>query len=128
MDGLFRYAVGLGFSVGERPGRHNLWVVGFPVVRIADIQRVVAAEFGVTVSDFKSERRVRQVARPRQVAMQLCHDLTDMSYPVIGRAFGHRDHTTVMYAVRRVAELRRTKTGFNRTYERVRIAVLAELS
>ena len=53
-----------------------------------------------------SARRARAVARPRQVAMWLCKQLTPRSLPEIGRKFGGRDHTTVMHAVRKIEELR----------------------
>jgi chromosomal replication initiator protein len=53
-----------------------------------------------------SARRARAVARPRQVAMYLCKQLTPRSLPEIGRKFGGRDHTTVMHAVRKIEELR----------------------
>ena len=52
-----------------------------------------------------SPRRARQIVRPRQVAMLLAKDLTVHSLPEIGRHFGGRDHTTVMYAIRRINEL-----------------------
>ena len=54
----------------------------------------------------QSARRARAVARPRQVAMYLAKQLTPRSLPEIGRKFGGRDHTTVMYAIRKVEELR----------------------
>ena len=53
-----------------------------------------------------SARRSRAVARPRQIAMYLAKQLTTRSLPEIGRKFGGRDHTTVMHAVKRIAELR----------------------
>jgi chromosomal replication initiator protein len=66
---------------------------------IQDIQKLVAAAFGVTVCDLLSDRR-RQAAQ-RQVAMWLCRHTTPCSLPTIGRAFS-RDHTTVEYAIKRV--------------------------
>jgi chromosomal replication initiator protein len=59
-----------------------------------------------------SARRSRAVARPRQVAMYLSKQLTSRSLPEIGRAFGGRDHTTVMHAVRKVEELVKLDTAF----------------
>lgn len=97
-------------------------------MKIADIQRIVADQYGLTVDQFKSDKRARLIARPRQVAMQLCHDLTDASYPMIGRAFGGRDHTTVMHAIRKVAELRRADRRFAEKYDAVRMSVQVELS
>ena len=71
---------------------------------IKSIQKRVAQEFGVRVTEMKSERRARRVSHPRQVAMYLCHRLTSQSYPAIGGAFGGRDHTTVMHAKGAVEE------------------------
>lgn len=74
-------------------------------ITIEEIQKRVAEHFNVRLSDMHSARRARAVARPRQVAMYLCKQLTQRSLPEIGRKFGGRDHTTVMHAVRRVDEL-----------------------
>jgi chromosomal replication initiator protein len=70
------------------------------------IQRVVCEEFSLDLNDMVSKRRAQIVARPRQVAMSLCKSLTRKSLPEIGRKFGGRDHTTVLHAVKRIAELR----------------------
>lgn len=75
-------------------------------VSIPDIQKQVAEHFNVRISDMTSPRRARAVARPRQVAMYLSKQLTPKSLPDIGRAFGGRDHTTVMHAVRKIEQLR----------------------
>ena len=77
-------------------------------VTIEEIQKKVAAHFNIRLADMHSARRARNVARPRQVAMYLSKQLTTRSLPEIGRKFGGRDHTTVMHAVRRIEELRRT--------------------
>ena len=74
-------------------------------VTAEEIQRVVAEAFGVTVADLKSDRRTHAVTYPRQVAMYLCRELTDLSLPKIGQAFGGRDHTTVMHADRKIRQL-----------------------
>ena len=74
-------------------------------VTIEEIQRKVAEHWNIRISDMSSARRARAVARPRQVAMYLAKQLTSRSLPEIGRKFGNRDHTTVMHAVSRVAEL-----------------------
>ena len=75
-------------------------------VTIDDIQRRVADYYHLKLADLLSARRAREVARPRQVAMYLAKRLTPRSLPEIGRRFGNRDHTTVMHAVKRIAELR----------------------
>ena len=77
-----------------------------------EIQKRVAEHFKIRISDMSSARRSRAVARPRQVAMYLSKQLTSRSLPEIGRAFGGRDHTTVMHAVRKVEELSRLDTAF----------------
>jgi chromosomal replication initiator protein len=77
-------------------------------VTVDEIQRQVADYFNIKLSDLSSARRARQVARPRQVAMYLCKQMTPQSLPSIGRKFGGRDHTTVMYAVKKIEELRQT--------------------
>jgi len=77
-------------------------------VNIEDIQKRVAEHYNIRLADMSSARRARAVARPRQVAMWLCKQLTPRSLPEIGRKFGGRDHTTVMHAVRKIDELRRT--------------------
>lgn len=77
-------------------------------VTVDEIQRQVADYFNIKLADLLSSRRARQIARPRQVAMYLCKQLTSKSLPSIGRKFGGRDHTTVMHAVKRIDELRQT--------------------
>ena len=77
-----------------------------------EIQKRVAEHFKIRVSDMSSARRSRAVARPRQVAMYLSKQLTSRSLPEIGRAFGGRDHTTVMHAVRKIEELVKADSSF----------------
>ncbi len=76
-------------------------------VSIENIQRTVAEYFKMRVADLLSKRRNRSVARPRQIAMALAKELTNHSLPEIGDAFGGRDHTTVIHACRKIAELKR---------------------
>ena len=77
---------------------------------IHDIQRLVAARMGVTMCDLLSDRRAP--VRSRQIAMWLARTTTTASFPAIGRAFGNRDHTTVLQAVRRVDALMAADPGF----------------
>ena len=70
------------------------------------IQKAVADYFKIKVAEMYSQKRNRAIARPRQVAMSLCRDLTHHSLPEIGEAFGGRDHTTVLHACRTIADLR----------------------
>ena len=76
-------------------------------VTLDNIQRTVAEYYKIRLSDLLSKRRNRSIARPRQIAMALAKELTNHSLPEIGDAFGGRDHTTVLHACRKVAELRR---------------------
>jgi chromosomal replication initiator protein len=85
-------------------------------VSVEGIQKTVAEYFKLKVSDMHSKKRSRNLARPRQVAMALAKDLTQMSLPEIGEAFGNRDHTTVLHACRTIASLRKHDTGLNRDY------------
>lgn len=68
------------------------------------IQDVVSSYYNLRIDDFKSQRRTRNVAFPRQIAMYLCRKLTDMSLPKIGEEFGGRDHTTVIHAYEKISE------------------------
>jgi chromosomal replication initiator protein len=79
---------------------------------IEEIQKRVAEHYNIRLTDMSSARRARNVARPRQVAMYLAKKLTQRSLPEIGRRFGNRDHTTVMHAVSRIAELMQGDAGF----------------
>ncbi len=75
-------------------------------ISVEEIQRRVAEHYNIRLSDMIGPKRVRTLARPRQIAMYLCKQLTSRSLPEIGRRFGGRDHTTVMHGVRRIEELR----------------------
>lgn len=74
-------------------------------VTIAEIQRSVVERFELRPDDMTSPCRQRYVARPRQVGMYLAHKVAGRSYLQIGRAFGNRDHTTVIHACRQVERL-----------------------
>jgi chromosomal replication initiator protein len=76
------------------------------LVTIENIQKTVAEYYKIRVADLLSKKRNRSVARPRQMAMALCKELTNHSLPEIGDAFGGRDHTTVLHACRKINELR----------------------
>jgi chromosomal replication initiator protein len=80
------------------------------LVTIENIQKTVAEYYKIRVADLLSKRRSRSVARPRQLAMALAKELTNHSLPEIGDAFGGRDHTTVLHACRKVAELKESDT------------------
>jgi chromosomal replication initiator protein len=86
------------------------------LVTIENIQKTVAQYYKVRVADLTSKRRNRSIARPRQVAMALSKELTNHSLPEIGEAFGGRDHTTVLHATRKVAELKEQDAGISEDY------------
>jgi chromosomal replication initiator protein len=86
------------------------------LVNVESIKKMVAQHYNIRVSDLDSSSRVRVVARPRQIAMSLAKELTDHSYPEIGQHFGGRDHTTVMHAGKKVAELRRSDPQIEEDY------------
>ena len=75
---------------------------------VEEIQRKVCEHYNVRISDMIGPKRHRSIARPRQIAMFLAKGLTSRSLPEIGRRFGNRDHTTVLYAIRKVEELTQT--------------------
>jgi hypothetical protein len=72
---------------------------------IKRIQHAVCAEYNITMMELCSQRRSKEIVRPRQIAMYLCKKLTDRSFPEIGRRFGGRDHSTAISAIRRVESL-----------------------
>ncbi|WP_299905955.1 chromosomal replication initiator protein DnaA [uncultured Paracoccus sp.] len=74
-------------------------------VSIEEIQRKVAEHYNIRLADLIGPKRVRNVARPRQIAMYLSKQLTNRSLPEIGRRFGGRDHTTIMHGVKKIEEL-----------------------
>ena len=82
-------------------------------VSIENIQKTVADYFKIKVSEMYSKKRFRSVARPRQVAMALAKELTQLSLPEIGSNFGGRDHTTVLHACRQIAKLRESLPELN---------------
>ena len=72
-------------------------------VSVATIKQVVSEAFGIPVLELESAKRSQAVVAPRQLAMYLCRELTDATLPAIGREFGGRDHTTVLYAVQKIS-------------------------
>jgi chromosomal replication initiator protein len=85
-------------------------------ISIENIQRTVAEFYKLKVADLHAKKRSRNIARPRQMAMALAKELTEMSLPEIGDAFGNRDHTTVLHACRTIAALRSKDNDLNRDF------------
>ena len=84
----------------------DLLVMQERLVTVENIQRTVAEYFKIRVADLTSRKRSRSITRPRHMAIALARELTNLSLPEIGAAFGGRDHTTVLYACRKIAKLR----------------------
>lgn len=94
----------------------DLLAVQSKLVTLDNIQKTVADYYHIKVSDLSSARRSRSITRPRQIAMALSKELTQHSLPEIGKAFGGRDHTTVLHACKKVAELRESDATLNNDY------------
>lgn len=86
-------------------------------VSLDNIQKTVADYYKIKVAEMFSPKRSRNVARPRQVAMALAKELTQLSYPELGDAFGGRDHTTVIHACRKITELKSSDVSIGRDFE-----------
>ena len=93
------------------------------LVTIENIQKTVADYYKIRVSDLSSSSRLRAIAQPRQVAMALAKELTGHSLPEIGDAFGGRDHTTVLYACRKVQELQQKDAKIRDDYTNLLITL-----
>jgi len=86
-----------------------------PAVSVPRIQEAAAAHFGLTVEELVSKRRSRSVAFPRQVSMYLARRLTNMSFGDIGKLFGGRDHTTVLYACDKIENQKERDSALSKT-------------
>ncbi|HMV12433.1 MAG TPA: chromosomal replication initiator protein DnaA [Nitrosomonas sp.] len=85
-------------------------------ISIENIQKTVADYYKIKVAEMYSKKRTRTIARPRQIAMAIAKELTQLSLPDIGEAFGGRDHTTVLHAHRKINELRASDPLITRDY------------
>ena len=85
-------------------------------ISVENIQKTVADYYKIKVAEMYSKNRARIVARPRQMAMAIAKELTPLSLPNIGEAFGGRDHTTVLHGYRKIAELRASDPTTNRDF------------
>jgi len=94
-------------------------------ITIDEIQRKVSEHYNIRLSDMIGPRRMRTLARPRQIAMYLSKQLTSRSLPEIGRSFGGRDHTTVMHGVRKIEELKTLDSQISDDLELLRRALEA---
>ncbi|MGI8896072.1 MAG: chromosomal replication initiator protein DnaA [Casimicrobiaceae bacterium] len=96
-----------------REALRDLLAVQNRQISIENIQKTVAEYYKIRISDMHSKKRSRAIARPRQVAMALAKELTQMSLPEIGSNFGGRDHTTVLHACRQIGKLRESMPSLN---------------
>lgn len=97
--------------------------VVLPRISVERIKCAVAAEFGISRLLMSSDLRSTEIVRPRQVAMYLAMRLTPSSSVTIGRVFGHYDHTTVLHAGRRIAQLREIDSDLAGKVERLERAL-----
>ncbi|MBN1913077.1 MAG: chromosomal replication initiator protein DnaA [Candidatus Omnitrophica bacterium] len=92
------------------------------LITVDFIQRCVAEEFGITLHDLKTRRRYKTMVLPRQVAMYLSRELTDLSLPEIGNFFGGKDHTTVLHAFNKIkGEINKNPTLKNRVEKVIQV-------
>ena len=94
------------------------------IVSMDDIQETVGARFHVKIADLKSRRRSKTLVHPRQIAMYLCRELTDSSYPEIGRQFGGKDHTTIIHACKQIIKAKESDSVFSATLESLKEQIL----
>lgn len=99
----------------------NLITPNEPVIINGElIQKKVAEYYQMRVEDFKAKKRTKNIAFPRQIAMYLCREMTDLSLPKIGELFGGRDHTTVIHACEKISEELRTDQTLQMTINSIK--------
>lgn len=91
---------------------------------IIDVLRAVSKHYGMSIANIISERRTKNITRPRMVAMYLCRELTPRSYPQIGRMMGNRDHTTVMHGAQKIASRIATDPELSTEVETIKAKIL----
>src|SRR5574341_461344 len=87
------------------------------IIAMDDIEEAVAERFHVKIADMKSRRRSKTLVHPRQIAMYLCRELTDASFPEIGRHFGGKHHTTISQACKQIAKANLSESTISATLE-----------
>jgi len=95
-----------------------------PQITVELIQQAVSTHYKIRVEDMKSTTRLRTIAFPRQVAMYLSRKLTDLSLPAVGRYFGGKDHTTIMYACQKIKDMQQTDLVFREELEKLERAIV----
>jgi len=94
------------------------------IVSIEDIQEAVGSKYHLKIADLKSRRRSKTLVDPRQIAMYLCRELTDASFPEIGRQFGGKDHTTIIHACRQISKAKEADSTLHTTLEGLKEQIL----
>jgi chromosomal replication initiator protein len=87
------------------------------IITMDDIEEAVAERFHVKIAEIRSRRRSKTLVHPRQIAMYLCRELTDASFPEIGRHFGGKDHTTIIHACKQIAKAKESDGGLKATLD-----------
>ena len=87
------------------------------IITMDDIEEVVAGRFHIKIAEIRSRRRSKTLVHPRQIAMYLCRELTDASFPEIGRHFGGKDHTTIIHACKQITKAKEADPGLQATLE-----------
>lgn len=95
-------------------------------VSIEDVQKAVAEQFQMKVSDLKSKRRTKNLVFPRQIAMFLCRELTKASFPETGEAFGGKDHSTVIHSCKQIEKEKNKDIQLKRTLETLTKKLIGE--
>ncbi|MEK9994077.1 MAG: chromosomal replication initiator protein DnaA [Hydrogenophilales bacterium] len=92
---------------------------------IQNIKKIVADYFKIKTADFNSQSRARTIVRPRQIAMSLCKELTNESLPEIGKAFGGKDHSTVLHAMKKIKQLSAENMLIKHDYENLKKIIVS---
>lgn len=92
-------------------------------VSVEDIQRIVAEHFKIDVADLKTKKRIKRIVLPRQIAMHLSRELTQLSLPEIGQYFGGKDHTTVLHSCKKIKNDITRDAGLKNTIERLHLDI-----
>ncbi len=92
---------------------------------IQNIKKIVADYFKIKTADFNSQSRARNIVRPRQIAMSLCKELTNESLPEIGKAFGGKDHSTVLHAMKKIKQLSSENMLVKHDYENLKKIIVS---
>ncbi|MCS4534072.1 chromosomal replication initiator protein DnaA [Neisseria montereyensis] len=106
-----------------RTALQDIVASSYKVITAELIIEATAKYYRIKISDIVGKKRTRNIARPRQIAMSLTKELTNLSLPSIGDAFGGRDHTTVMHGVKAVTKLREEDSEIAQDYEKLLIII-----